>query len=803
MKGKFFLSLVLLCALYSGAWAQQFPIGIWFGGNQNAIDSVYSMGFTWIQAYGGWDRNNFSTLVLQNTRNLNVAAVLERNIHNPSFAQRMQYQAEQAVDPNGRFNYFATHQTGQQDPLDPTLWRALVANHAAGYMVQSPVPDDQYFYERMHWVATAQMRIDLTGNSSAQVVRIEIADGSNILAQRVLTEGEFGGSTALRSFEVAYSLLPPAPLPKFYKLPVTITQTAQNNPHINVRVWWHDQVNTYLDFVTLEDSVVHPNYSGAYQLFRGQRDADITNDASFFASQTTYPLLQRFYLRDEPNYNGYQPFNYVDQRILNTAGMQGSANGRGRGITATPNYAQGTPNVNAAFNRFMDGADPYELLVDAYPINADISAPTEYIPAGDAANAGIAAFSSASNYNLQLQPALYYMITNSFLPAIQTAQSQSPAIPWWYFAQVHGELDIASGQYRSCHVSNYAMLRPPSPEEIRVMVNLALAYGAKGIFYFWFPSYGTTDFGYCAEVRFPGLVAFGSDNTIPNHSSNYDTFGGYTVFTGYQRKWDAVKAINADLQTLGPILVNRDWVTAFTSGESAPGGSIVTSLTGSYIEAATFDADYIMLVNRKCHPTDVQTIEITTNKTGQWVMDDQLTHELFVSSNGVFKNITLNPGQGRLFRLRPLTTNENWSGTINIANDITIANGSTLIIQPGATLRFSSGATLFIEGEIVADSNDPANRITFAGVNNTPGYWWGIGIYSGNSANTSILRRCDIQDAFWGIWITYSGNSNDVTIDKCRISNSSEAAIACTPIFPALRCILPSVTTIFMTMKLA
>ncbi len=68
--------------MYSRIFAQDFPIGIWFGGEQNAIDAVADMGFTWIQAYGGWD-NDINNLVIQNTRNLNVIAIRERNINYP------------------------------------------------------------------------------------------------------------------------------------------------------------------------------------------------------------------------------------------------------------------------------------------------------------------------------------------------------------------------------------------------------------------------------------------------------------------------------------------------------------------------------------------------------------------------------------------------------------------------------------------------------------------------------------------------------------------------------------------------
>ena len=199
MKGKMHLLSALLCALLSSAFAQEFPIGIYFGGNQNAIDSVHAMGFTWLQAYGGWTRADSSTYsyILKNNKNLKVAALLERNIYNSSFAQRMEYQAEQAVDGSGVRNYFASNPTGG---LGSGFWQALVSSHAAGFMVQSPLPNDQYFYERMHWVATARISIDLMGVSTDEVVRIEVFNGSTPLAQRIVRRSEFS-STAFRTFE--------------------------------------------------------------------------------------------------------------------------------------------------------------------------------------------------------------------------------------------------------------------------------------------------------------------------------------------------------------------------------------------------------------------------------------------------------------------------------------------------------------------------------------------------------------------------------------------------------------------------
>lgn len=88
-------------------------------------------------------------------------------------------------------------------------------------MVRSPDPSDQYFYQRVNWVATANISIDPTGNPTDQVVRLEILDAdSNLIADRIITEGGFGGSTAFREFELAYTL-PFTPTPRAYQYPVS------------------------------------------------------------------------------------------------------------------------------------------------------------------------------------------------------------------------------------------------------------------------------------------------------------------------------------------------------------------------------------------------------------------------------------------------------------------------------------------------------------------------------------------------------------------------------------------------------
>lgn len=105
---------------------------------------------------------------------------------------------------------------------------------------------------------------------------------------------------------------------------------------------------------------------------------------------------------------------------------------------------------------------------------------------------------------------------------------------------------------------------------------------------------------------------------------------------------------------------------------------------------------------------------------------------------------------------------------LNIASNYTIPIERSFEFY-SITLIFGSGASLIVNGKIVADSNDPNQRIVFTGTTASPGSWNGIQINSGNSSNVSTLRRCDIQYATDGIKITYTGNSNQVTIDKCRV----------------------------------
>lgn len=124
-----------------------------------------------------------------------------------------------------------------------------------------------------------------------------------------------------------------------------------------------------------------------------------------------------------------------------------------------------------------------------------------------------------------------------------------------------------------------------------------------------------------------------------------------------------------------------------------------------------------------------------------------------------------------------LIENETLSGTNYFDWNVTIPSNVTLTFNAGATFNFASGTSLTVNGSLVANSTDPNQRITFTGTSSTPGYWNGIKINSGSTSTASTMRRCNVSYATTGVTVTYTGNVNNVTLDKCRISNNSSKGI--------------------------
>jgi hypothetical protein len=319
----------------------------------------------------------------------------------------------------------------------------------------------------------------------------------------------------------------------------------------------------------------------------------------------------------------------------------------------------------------------------------------------------------------------------------------------------HTQLEIIIQTHR--HYEYGELFRRPTEAEIWLQAFLALSRGIKGVHSYVYFSY--------APYLSWGLVDEQPAGTNRNPIDPY---------------YSSISNLYSHLDSMASELLPLEVDTAFTY----TGGTIryIQNVTGDTsdgdhrtIEVAVFDPyngnDYFMLINRRCSrdnygtPAFPQTITVRTNKTGQYQIRDLYSDELFVSSDGYFRNITIGPGRGRVFELRQMfVSNETWAGTVNICSNITVPQGRTLTISPSSNLNFRIGTGLDVYGKLIANGTS-SQPITMDRIG-TSGRWSKIRFYD-SADDASTLKYCNISNANYG---TYCDRAHP-TIENCTFSN--------------------------------
>ena len=353
--------LVTLTLAFSALNAQdEFVRGIMMFGEDHAEFNSQlkdSLHLNWVQATVDDGYGNKDLHVLENDGELNIAGISHQypDIYESSRAQRMEFEAERG--PSSLWNYFEDKPSGDVDQFDPTL---LISSGSAGYMVRDAVPDDEYRHERTHYTSSFIMKRTpaLSGNPQVATLEAWCKAHNEKIADRVLYNNDFttsGLETKTLEFDLSQPAYPAfAPGILFGGNAPTIQADScltDSGYHVDIRVYWHGNVTTWLDKVIVEDD-------SAQVLFSGSKDNAIVNSASDF---TSYPLMKRFYLLDEPTPGTYLAHNYV-QALTRQAYGSDTTGGKGSGITAS----------NRRWDRFLLDAQPREFLVDAYPITTNV-----------------------------------------------------------------------------------------------------------------------------------------------------------------------------------------------------------------------------------------------------------------------------------------------------------------------------------------------------------------------------------------------------------------------------------------------
>ena len=341
--------------------------------------------------------------------------------------------------------------------------------------------------------------------------------------------------------------------------------------------------------------------------------------------------------------------------------------------------------------------------------------------------------------------------------------------PGWYYSPFRANPGVfqylmkrGSMISKQCNLPFYAMLqahqwvsggevdREPTNEEFDLMTNLAVSYGAKGIFYWWYIS-----------------SADGS-NPDCNYSLGAVNVNGNPRYTNVygEPKWDTLKRITQRLKKWGPTLMSFDnrWINSYTyridservnflnstyfadvvSYKSTPPGGCPlddpggTNLPNLYwecwdqrfIQVATFkNSDYsdhnqyFMIINKRCSPLQPSThndgqrfirVKFDANsnsfpKYNSWKIIniyDGSTVASFDKTQSVLLDLGFyDPGEGRLYKISPvmssggnLVADENIENDNLICEDTVYTAGYNLIIGNNTSINFTDSSTFIING---------------------------------------------------------------------------------------------------------
>lgn len=409
---------------------------------------------------------------------------------------------------------------------------------------------------------------------------------------------------------------------------------------VDYKVYWYKQTDLYVDYVEVYDRHYDLlfNVKSCPTCNTTVYEDSLLNDWYVNSVESNYKgtSLYRWYLRDQPAYDQFRSSREVN-RILNSVS-------HAPGIQAAGDFDY----INSY--RYLNELEPYpqEFFYDDYPILRD----------------------KTPQYNNDA----WQQTMDSYAGRLSKVAdaTKSKGKEWWYIAQTFN-----SRYYPDVN-------RYPHNNELRAIVYMALAYGAKGVGYYRYTSSRKTD----------------PPDTLLHEGGIVDTLGGHIrtypypdnqYYAGtHEYLFDAVKDINQKLDTLGPILKKLDWKWAGPSDSAryAP-GSFVLSVDGvactycgqdckwppyqNHVQVGMFKdnslvEDYLMLVNRRVGDYEKPCEEITLHDKypRYYYLIDCLKNSLIDTVVGSYDafHIILNPGEGRLFRFANFLPPTNLYGSV-------------------------------------------------------------------------------------------------------------------------------------------
>jgi len=432
--------------------------------------------------------------------------------------------------------------------------------------------------------------------------------------------------------------------------------------HADIQIFWYDNCDMWIDYVKVENDVADRLLKGNDQEFEGWMHQEIDQIAK---PENGPNAILKYYL-ELAEFNNIPCMAYVNRQLKHYSEEQGDPNvivDLMQDLTFFITYhvpwnsRTTIENTDFLLEHYINKVGFTQVFAESYPLNACyttdqgqqiFSKIPKTLPTTSGTNI-LASVTGASDYDTWLQDNLnrkpswqeggeagsscptgttwLAQFPGTFRNRMQVCNAISKAadIPFIFMPQAHQWF------------TEYEVHREPTNEELNMMANAAVSYGAKGIMYFEFttwtdehgPNYGT------------GLVTEWAGNLIeenyygqaPDHGMQFKSEAMHSIAVRVANKWGPYLLSFDNTHTDSYIydfgmerdrLKSATYINAIFSYVPGypqidcqedhpdfpnPPDMIYECPDSTYVQVATFEpttpeayTKYLMIVNRRCSP---------------------------------------------------------------------------------------------------------------------------------------------------------------------------------------------------------
>lgn len=403
--------------------------------------------------------------------------------------------------------------------------------------------------------------------------------------------------------------------------------------NIDFKVYWYDECDMWIDYVRVENKPARDLHTNVNTDYLDQLRFEVNTLALGSYDENSIYNPYNFYI-DEFEFNHLPSIAAVSDSILRwTEGKIG--------LLANYNYDLVSASIRRNNDFVFDANDVKYYLVDYAKIRGvftnsycfggfPMSSPHHsYLPptlnADYSPSSGILGYSAVSvkAYEDTLQTLIDATQPGSlsfrYILKLSNEVASAAGIPFYHLMQTHS-------WWHSSH-----KLKEPTNEELNLMANMVISYGAKGIMYFMYDSFGS----FSASERDHWGRGLTEPAVLPVHADPryYNAYG--------QHKWDAIGGISEKLSNWSDNLMEfedsktqsfayrlteeRDLLSSNTvikglnafrafefANDTLPdlANAVPDQSSELYLQAAVFDktdqgndkSKYFMIINKRCSP---------------------------------------------------------------------------------------------------------------------------------------------------------------------------------------------------------